>query len=115
MKAAWSQALDSPIFLEDGLWWRQTGVAPGSAPSQLPPQPGQGQLTQEKKALAQAVLVKESLPRAHKHAELRRPGSVPWKSPGAPTTALVLPPPGSALSILQNPSCKSDFYYVGQS
>ena len=26
-----------------------------------------------------------------------------------------LPPPGSALSILQNPSCKSDFYNVGQS
>ena len=39
----------------------------------------------------------------------------PWKSPGAPTTALVLPPPSSALSTIQNPAYKSDFYYVGQS
>ena len=58
-------------------------MAPGSAPSQLPPQLGQGQLVQEKKVLAQAVPVEESLPRAHRHVELRHPGSVPWKSPGA--------------------------------
>lgn len=34
-------------------------MAPGSAPSQLPPQPGQGQLIQEKKALPQAVPVRQ--------------------------------------------------------